>query len=104
MTTAFERIHSSKTLCCEALRATSGFAPSRGFHCRAALIVLPTLPDPLFSQRRRTLQCHFHTGHRAGDASLASILEQLHYALPETFVLPSDVALVGRLPGAKLFG
>ena len=29
-------------------------------------------------------------------------LEQLHYALPETFVLPSDVALVGRLPGAQL--
>ena len=31
-------------------------------------------------------------------------LEQLHYALPETFVLPSHVALVGRLPGTKLFG
>jgi hypothetical protein len=31
-------------------------------------------------------------------------LEQLHYALPETFVLPSHVALVGSLPGAKLLG
>jgi hypothetical protein len=36
--TAFERIHSSKTLCCAALRATGGRAPSRGFHSRAALI------------------------------------------------------------------